>query len=265
MKSKTAFLITLALFLFCCQVSAAIEALIPSSELPGSPNRSAITTKVMKLYDTSRNRMIPIEYYVSTKLQGKGYKLPVIIINHGYTVKNTEYSFLAMALAAQGYFVVSIQHDLKTDPMVPQTGNLYERRKPSWDRGVANILFVIKSLSKVAPHLNLTKVTLIGHSNGGDMVMLFTHEYPQLVRQAISLDSLRMPFPRSGKIPILSLRANDTKADPGVLPPLKDDKKLNITLIYLKDAKHIDLCDRGSDGIRKEVNQVILKFVQPNQ
>lgn len=225
-----------------------------------------ITTKAIKLYDKTRNRLIPVNLYINTKTQGGAnagiFKFPVVIINHGYSVKNTEYSFLANSLAAQGYFVVSIQHDLKTDTNLPKTGNLYEQRKPLWERGVANILFVIKSLPNIAPNLNLTKVTLIGHSNGGDMVMLFTKEHPDLVKQAISLDSLRMPFQRSGKIPILSLRANDTQADPGVLPPEKTDKKFNITIITLKDAKHIDLCDRGSESIRKEINKFILNFLR---
>ncbi|MBA2650732.1 MAG: hypothetical protein H0U73_00470 [Tatlockia sp.] len=82
-------------------------------------------------------------------------------------------------------------------------------------------------------------------------------EHPELVKQAISLDSLRMYFPRSGKVPILSLRANDTEADPGVLPPKKVNKKAKITIISLKEAKHIDLCDRGSENIRKEFNEII--------
>jgi predicted dienelactone hydrolase len=67
-----------------------------------------ITTKVIKLYDKTRNRLIPIILYINTKAEGKAnagiIKMPVVIINHGYTVKNTEYSFLANALAAQGYF-----------------------------------------------------------------------------------------------------------------------------------------------------------------
>jgi len=41
--------------------------------------------------------------------------LPVAILSHGNTVKNTEYSFLANVFAARGYMVVSIQHDLETD------------------------------------------------------------------------------------------------------------------------------------------------------
>src|SRR3977135_3015917 len=38
--------------------------------------------------------------------------LPVTILNHGNTVKNTEYSFLANVFAMRGYLAISIQHDL---------------------------------------------------------------------------------------------------------------------------------------------------------
>ena len=55
--------------------------------------------------------------------------LPVVIINHGYGAKNTEYSFIANVLADKGYFVISIQHDLESDAPLPRTGNLFERRK----------------------------------------------------------------------------------------------------------------------------------------
>ena len=41
--------------------------------------------------------------------------LPVAILNHGNTVKFTEYSFLANVFAARGYLAISIQHDLPTD------------------------------------------------------------------------------------------------------------------------------------------------------
>ena len=49
-------------------------------------------------------------------------KFPIAIISNGNTVKNTEYSFLANVLAAQGYLVASIQQDLPTDPPVDDEG-----------------------------------------------------------------------------------------------------------------------------------------------
>ena len=164
----------------------------------------AIQTHAFNFYDKDRKRLIPVTMYVSAKAKTSTLKLPVVIINHGYTVGNTEYSFLANALAAKGYCVVSIQHDLKSDPPLAKTGNLFERRKPLWERGSANILYVIKELKHINPNLNLSKVILIGHSNGGDIAMQFASNHPQLVEKIVSLDSLRMPFPRTGKIPILS-------------------------------------------------------------
>ena len=236
------------------------------SQDPEPDNNPFISTNTIKFYDKDRKRLIPVKIYVSNESQGKAnagiIKLPVAIINHGYTVRNTEYSFLANALAANGYFVVSIQHDLKSDPPLAQTGNLFERRKPLWERGSTNILYVIKELNRINPSLNLSKVTLIGHSNGGDIAMLFARNHPQFVKKIISLDSLRMPFPRTGLAPILSLRGNDTKADEGVLPPEESLKQLAITIIPLPEAKHIDLCDRGSEVIQKQMNALILKFLR---
>lgn len=261
MKSNKVLLIAQVLFLFCYQAFS-----YPNEIGVTFDSSPVITTNHINLYDKNRKRLIPVNTYVSNESQGKAkagiLKLPVVILNHGYTVLNTEYSFLANALAANGYFVVSIQHDLKSDPPSAQTGNVFDRRKPLWERGSANILYVIKELNHINAHLNLSKVTLIGHSNGGDIAMLFASNHPQLVEKIISLDSLRMPFPRTGQIPILSLRGNDTKADEGVLPPEALLKQLAITIILLPEAKHIDLCDRGSSLIKQQINDLILKFLR---
>ena len=65
-----------------------------------------------------------------------------------------------------------------------------------------------------------------------------------------------MPFPTKDKVDILSLRANDTKADDGVLP------ESGVSIIEFKDAKHIDMCDRGSAKIKTEIKDVINKFLR---
>ncbi len=201
------------------------------------------------LFDKTRGRNILIEIY-NDKSPSK-----IVIINHGYGVKNTEYSFLANSLVEKGYLVISIQHDLQTDPPLPRTGNLYEKRKPVWERGVKNILFTISELKTRYPNLDWKKLILIGHSNGGDISMLFTTEHPELVEKVISLDSLRMPFPTKNNTPILSIRAGDTKADEGVLP------KSGATIITLKDAKHNDMYDKGSKELKTEIIDSVLKFL----
>lgn len=223
-------------------------------------NDNFIRTATLELFDQSRNRSVPIEIYVSNTSEDRAKsgiaKLPVVIINHGYNIKNTEYTFIANALANLGYFVVSIQHDLASDPVLPKTGNLFQERKPFWERGVLNILFAISELKKIKPYLDLSEVILIGHSNGGDISMMFTEIHPNLVEKAISLDSLRYPFPTKDGVKILSLRANDTKVDDGVLP------KSDATIITLQDVKHIDLCDRGPNEAKHKIIDLISRFIE---
>jgi dienelactone hydrolase len=217
------------------------------------------------LFDQTRSRSIPIQIYLSQRAKAKALRahkpMPVVVISHGYRMKNTEYSAIADYLAEKGFFVASIQDDLTTDPHLKHSGTLYQRRKPLWDKGVLNILFAEKALHKLYPFIEINKVILLGHSNGGDISILFAKNYPNSVKAVISLDSLRVPFPRDGKIPILSIRANNTKSDPAVLPDKKDWKKLHMMIVNLNDAKHIDLSDRGSPVIQQEINSIIEHFL----
>ncbi len=222
-----------------------------------------IETQKISLFDKNRNRLIPIEIYINKILNAKSHLKNPVIINHGYTIKNSEYTFIAEALAREGYFVISIQHDLETDPARARTGTLYEWGKPAWDRGVANILYVIKKMKENNPQLDFNQIILIGHSYGGEMAMLFTHHFPEYVAKVISLDNLRMPFPQTEKIPILYLQAKDTRADPGVLPSLEQQKKPNVTSILL-NIKHMDMCDRGPLAVHHEINNCIIKFLNNN-
>src|SRR6516165_2683855 len=122
-------------------------------------------------------------------------ELPVAILSHGNTVKSTEYSFLTNLFAARGYLVVSIQHDLDTDdPMVTKVGEEYVGRRMQYNRGVFNIKFAIENLKKVYPDADYSHLTLIGHSNGGDISMYFAKLHPELVKKVVTLDNLRVPF-----------------------------------------------------------------------
>lgn len=214
-------------------------------------NAYAFERKKLAMFDETRGRNIPVVIY-----QGETINKPVVIISHGYGVKNTEYSFIANALAARGYFVASIQHDLETDKPLPTTGNLFDRRKPLWERGVQNILFVMNELQKIEPQLDLNKVILIGHSNGGDMSMMMAQTHPEMVSKVISLDSRRYPFPRNPKLEILRFGAIDDEPDEGIVP------ESGVQIIYVKGARHIDLCDLGSSQIKDEIQKSIIQFLR---
>ncbi|MDA0910753.1 MAG: alpha/beta hydrolase [Proteobacteria bacterium] len=213
-------------------------------------NAYALESKKLDMFDESRGGNIPAVVYQEENINKR-----VVIISHGYGAKNTEYSFIVNALAVRGYFVASIQHDLETDKPLPTTGNLFDRRKSLWERGVQNILFVIGELQKRELQLDFSKVILIDHSNGGDMSMMFATLHPEMVSKVISLDSRRYPFPRNPKLSILRFGAIDDEPDEGVVP------ESGVQVIYVKGARHIDLSDRGNSQIKDEIQKSIIKFL----
>jgi predicted dienelactone hydrolase len=139
----------------------------------------------LKLFDQSRQREIPIAIYKpSSKVSGKQ---KLVIFSHGYGYNKGDtylaYSYLTEFLATKGFFVVSIQHELATDSLIPLTGIPQIVRRPFWECGADNILFVINELKKTNPDLDFKDITLIGHSNGGDMTALFSQKYPDIVKK----------------------------------------------------------------------------------
>lgn len=186
----------------------------------------AIHHKTVTFLDPLRgDRNVTVELAVRRDREMKSIAemidLPVAILSHGNTVKNTEYSFLANAFAARGYMVVSIQHDLETDdPMVTKVDEEYVGRRLQYNRGISNIMFALDEMKKAYPNADYHHLTLIGHSNGGDISMYFAKLHPDIVKKVVTLDNLRVPFLTDGRIKILSFRSRDPvfKADPGVVP-----------------------------------------------
>src|SRR4030081_2800154 len=81
----------------------------------------AIRHETVTFYDATRdNRPVAVDIAVrrDKEMQANAgmFKLPVAVLNHGNTVKFTDYSFLANVFAARGHIAISIQHDLPTDP-----------------------------------------------------------------------------------------------------------------------------------------------------
>lgn len=211
------------------------------------PRQLAIGTAAepikVKLFDADRQRPVPVAIYGETK--GATAK-PLAVISHGYGGHNTAYSFLASALVQQGYVVASIEHlERPGDPPMANDGNLAERRRPVWQIGADSIGFVIRELRREGLARNDVGVFVIGHSNGGDMTMLFASEHPETVRVALSLDNRRMPVPRTARPRICSMRSNDFTADPGVLPPPGEQKALAMVIATVP-VKHNDMWDGAS-------------------
>ena len=96
--------------------------------------------------------------------------------------------------------------------------------------------------------MNWSELILMGHSNGGDMTMLFATKYPQLISKAISMDHRRMIMPRTLKPRLYTLRGCDYEADAGVLPTGQEQEQFNM----------------GENGTAEQhdlINQHICKFL----
>jgi len=188
----------------------------------------------------------------------------VVIINHGNTVRFTEYSFISNFFAARGYLAVSIQHDLATDaPLMTKPGELFVGRMPVYRRGAENIMFVLNELPKREPHADYDHITLVGHSNGGDIAMYFAETHPQMVTKVITLDNLRVPL--QGAFKILSFRSKDPtfKPDPGVVPSAAVCKKTGVTIVDTK-FRHTDMSDRGPETVKTTIEDELGKFLDKN-
>jgi len=222
---------------------------------------SAQIEKDIVLLDKSRNREIPVALYHPKEIKNR----PLVIIGHGYNFNtpgaNKGYSFIAKELAQKGYFVASIQHELPTDKLMPTTGDIQVVRKPFWESGSANIMYIIDDFKKRYPKLNFNKIILIGHSMGGDISTTFTKKHPKLVYKLITLDQRRVAFPRVSKPKIYSLRSSDQMADDGVLPTNEEQKKFKITIQKLPNTIHNDMNDNANAIQKKEMLNWILKFL----
>jgi pimeloyl-ACP methyl ester carboxylesterase len=228
----------------------------------------AIRHESITFYDNSRdNRPVAVNIAVrrDREMQANAgmIKLPVAVLNHGNTVKSTEYSFLANVFAARGYMVVSIQHDLPSDaPMVTKVGELFVGRLTQIQRGVANIKFAVEEMKKTQPNADYDHLTVVGHSMGGDITMYFAKQYPDEVRKVVTLDNLRVPFTTAGKFKILSFRSKDPqfKSDPGVVPSSEECEKAGITVVNT-NFQHNDMRDTGSDEAKASIQNMLDKFL----
>jgi hypothetical protein len=227
----------------------------------------AIRHETLNLFDIARQRPVVVDLAVRRDYEMKanaGYwKLPVAVISNGNTVKNTEYSFLANVLAARGYLVASVQQDIPSDPpLMTRVGLPYVGRREVYEKGEANILFVLGKLKNLQPNADYDHLTLVGHSNGGDIAMFCAKHHPELVSKVITLDNLRVPIVLSDKMKILSFRSTDPnfKTDPGVLPTPEQAKTDGIDIVNTK-FQHTDMSDRGPESVKETIQATLDKFL----
>jgi len=234
-----------------------------------SASKWAIRHETLTFLDPARdNRPVEVDIAIrrDKEMQANAgmITLPVAILNHGNTVKFTEYSFLANVFAARGYIAISIQHDLPTDaPMVTKVGEPYVGRLPQYMRSIANIRFAVDQMRRVQTHADYDRLTMVGHSNGGDISVYFAKLYPDQIKKVVTLDNLRVPFMTDGRFRILSFRSQDPvfKPDPGVVPTDEICAKAGITVVRT-GFQHNDMRDTGPDEAKASIQGMLDKFLE---
>jgi pimeloyl-ACP methyl ester carboxylesterase len=127
---------------------------------------------------------------------------------------------------------------------------------------VANIRFAIDELKKVQPNADYDHLTMVGHSNGGDISMYFAKLYPDQIKKVVTLDNLRVPFMTDGRFKIISFRSKDPvfKPDPGVIPDDEICQKAGITVVRTS-FQHNDMRDTGADEAKTEIQETLDKLL----
>jgi pimeloyl-ACP methyl ester carboxylesterase len=217
-----------------------------------------------EVIDHTRQRSIPVEvsYPQSLELCTQESKCPVAFLSAGYGVSHTRYQFLVDVLTEQGFLVVAIGHELAGDPPLSVTGNLFETRAENWSRGAQTLSFVRQVFSSKYPSYDFDHLTLVGHSNGGDISAWLIRQSPDYVEAIITLDHRRVPLPRSEKIKVLSLRASDFDADEGVLPNPSEQKLYGSCIINMANARHNDMTDLGPERLQLNMQSIIRQWLR---
>ena len=218
------------------------------------------------IFNNTRSRHIPVDIMFPAEVGtcSEQQPCPVAFVSAGYGVSHMQYSFIAKLMSDKGFMVVAVGHELKSDPPLSVSGDLYQTRAENWQRGADTLKFLKASLSNKYKAYDFENLTLVGHSNGGDISAWLANESAGFVTRVITLDHRRVPLPRRQNIQVLSIRAGDFPADSGVLPSEPEAKKYNICIINIAEAKHNDIADYGPAWLKQKITNIVGSYVEGN-
>ncbi|MFC0676298.1 hypothetical protein ACFFGH_00350 [Lysobacter korlensis] len=244
--------------------SSVLAVVLILATCAGSAVAAQLDVEAITLVDRSRARHVSVRLHFPVEASPclAQRSCPVAFISPGYGIPHTRYSFIADTLAAQGYLAVAIQHDLPSDPPLNSKGDLVTIRTPAWQRGAENLRFAKAELSRLYPDHDWSALTLIGHSNGGDISSLLLRDTPGFATGLITLDHRRVPLPRSSSLKVLSIRASDFEADPGVLPSEPEVASTGICIVEIPGSRHNDMTDDGPQPLKAQINTLISRFIR---
>lgn len=221
------------------------------------------TAQSMVIVDSTRDRSIPLEVVLPQDSDSCTTKeqCDVAFISAGNRVPFTKYSFVGEMLNDRGYMTIYVDHELPSDPPLSKTGDLYKTRIENWTRGAQTFNVLQYELASRFPAYDFDKLTLVGHSNGGDISTWLSNENKSYVSQLITLDHKRVTLPKSESIRVLSIRATEYPTKEGVLPTESEQKQYGSCVVEIPNSKHMDLSDYGSNLAKQSTNDIIIGFL----
>ncbi|MFB9289546.1 hypothetical protein ACFFTM_14455 [Pseudoduganella plicata] len=171
-------------------------------------------------------------------------------------------SFVTNHLSRMGYLVVVLRDS--------SGGAVLDRNAPvspqvqAMARAASRLIStVIDEAAVRGPRFDWQNLLLVGHSLGGDSSARFAADQPNRVSSLISLDSRRVALPRAAGIRVLTIRASDTAADPGVLPSLEERSRFGTCMVHIEGSRHNDMQDAGSEQLKAKIVSAIDTFLTP--
>jgi predicted esterase len=225
-----------------------------------------INANELIIEDKVRQRAIPVTIYwpVNKEKCTTNTLCPVVLLSAGYGVSHNKYQFLASSFTTENYLVIAIGHELPNDPPLSTSGNLYQTRSENWQRGVLTLTTVQNQLKNQFSQYDFNNLTLVGHSNGGDISAWLANENHPDIKTVITLDSRRVPLPTTANIQVMSIRASDFPADAGVLPTQEQQMKFNSCIVTIPNARHNDMSDEGPLWLRQKIQLLVQGFLKKN-
>ena len=209
---------------------------------------------------------VPVNIHVPPDVQActRAQPCPVAILSPGYGLSGSDYSFVTQNLNRIGYLVVALQDSsggVKLDQDAPIAKQLQAMARVT-SRSIST---VIEGAAVRYPQFDWQHLLLVGHSLGGDSSAQFAADNPSRVASLISLDNRRVALPRSAGIHVLTIRASDTTADPGVLPNKKERGHYGTCVVHIQGSRHKDMQDAGSEQLKARIVSAIVTFLAPAQ
>lgn len=208
--------------------------------------------------------VIPVDIHAPSSIQTctNAKPCPVAFLSPGYGFSGSDYSFVTNYLNEKGYLVVALQDSaggVRLDPNAPISKQVQAMARVA-SRSISTAL---DETAVWYPQFDWRHLLLVGHSLGGDSSAQFAADNPNRVSSLISLDSRRVALPRSSGIHVLTIRASDTTADPGVLPSEEERRRFGTCVVRIKGSLHNDMQDAGSEQLKARITAVIGTFLAP--